>query len=203
MSNSESRKRPYLDLSSLLRSWRAGTRPAPQLDVVQWAERYRKLSKESSNGGRFITSRVEVARGPMLSATEPGVSKITLMACTQLLKTTVIENILGRFIHVDPCPILVVQPKDDAAETFSKDRLAPMIRDTKVLRDLFGEAKATDAGATLSHKQFPGGHITLVGSNSPTNLAMRPIRLLSRGARPRQHACRGNRGTQREQPAKW
>ncbi len=146
--------------------------------MVEWAEEFRKLSKESSNGGKFITSRVEVARGPMLAATEPGVSKITLMACTQLLKTTVIENILGRFIHVDPCPILGVLPKDDAAETFSKDRLAPMIRDTKVLRELFGDAKAKDAGATLTHKQFPGGHITLVGSNSPTNLAMRPIRLL-------------------------
>lgn len=146
--------------------------------MVQWAEKFRKLSKESSNGGRFITSRVEVARGPMLWATEPGVSKISLMACTQLLKTTCIENIIGRFVHVDPCPMLGVLPKDDAAETFSKDRLAPMIRDTKVLLELFGEAKATDASSTLTHKQFPGGHITLVGANSPTNLSMRPIRLL-------------------------
>lgn len=152
--------------------------PPPNLNVVDWAENFRKLSKESSNGGKFITAKVEVARGPMLWATEPGVSKITLMACTQLLKTTVIENILGRFIHLDPCPILAVLPKDDAAETFSKDRLAPMIRDSKKLLELFGEAKSRDAGATLTHKQFPGGHITLVGANSPTNLAMRPIRLL-------------------------
>ncbi|MCP1544534.1 phage terminase large subunit family protein [Methylorubrum extorquens] len=152
--------------------------PPPNLDVVEWAENFRKLSKESSNGGKFITAKVEVARGPMLWATEPGVSKMTLMACTQLLKTTVIENILGRFIHLDPCPILAVLPKDDAAETFSKDRLAPMIRDSKKLLELFGEAKSRDAGATLTHKQFPGGHITLVGANSPTNLAMRPIRLL-------------------------
>jgi phage terminase large subunit GpA-like protein len=165
-------------IDSLTRSWRRGSTPPPNLNVVEWPERHRSPSKESSNGGKFFTYRVEVARGPMLAATEPGVSTITLMACTQLLKTTVIENILGRFIHVDPCPILVVQPKDDAAETFSKDRLAPMIRDTKVLRELFGQARATDAGATLTHKQFPGGHVTLVGSNSPTNLAMRPIRLL-------------------------
>lgn len=152
--------------------------PPPNLNVVEWAEKYRRLSRESSNGGKFIVGRVEVARGPMLWATEPGVRTISLMACTQLLKTTVIENIIGRFVHLDPCPILCVFPKDDAAETFSKDRLAPMIRDTPKLRDLFGEAKATDAGATLTHKQFEGGHITLVGSNSPTNLAMRPIRLL-------------------------
>lgn len=177
--NSASPISSYLDTDSLRRAWRRGLTPPPRLNVVEWAERHRRLSKESSHGGRFITSRVEVARGPMLAATEPGVRTITLMACTQLLKTTVIENILGRFIHVEPCPILVVQPKDDAAETFSKDRLAPMIRDTRVLRELFGEARATDAGATLTHKQFPGGHITLVGSNSPTNLAMRPIRLLT------------------------
>lgn len=167
------------DLGSLAAAWIKGKTPTPDLNVVEWAERHRRLSKESSNGGRFIVSRVEVARGPMLAATEPGVSVITLMACTQLLKTTVIENILGRFMHIDPCPILVVQPKDDAAETFSKDRLAPMIRDTEVLREIFGDAKAKDSGATLTHKQFPGGHITLVGSNSPTNLAMRPIRLLT------------------------
>lgn len=146
--------------------------------MVDWAERFRKLSKESSNGGRFLVSRVEVARGPMLAVTEPGVKVITLEACTQLLKTTFIENVLGYFIHLDPGPILVVQPNDKAAETFSKDRLAPMIRDTKVLRAVFGEAKARDAGATLTHKQFPGGHVTMVGANSPTNLAMRPIRVL-------------------------
>ncbi|WP_455985339.1 phage terminase large subunit family protein [Methylorubrum extorquens] len=140
------------DTASLRSAWRRGLTPPPDLDVVQWAERYRRLSKESSNGGRFIASRVEVARGPMLWATEPGVSKITLMACTQLLKTTCIENIAGRFIHVEPCPILGVFPKDDAAETFSKDRLAPMIRDTRVLRDLFGDAKSRDSGATLTHR---------------------------------------------------
>ncbi|ACL60604.1 phage terminase large subunit family protein [Methylobacterium nodulans] len=175
--NSASPPRPS-DITSLLQAWRRGLTPPPNLNVVEWAERYRRLSKESSNGGRFIVARVEVARGPMLAATEPGVQTLTLLACTQLLKTTVIENILGRFVHVDPCPMLAVLPKDDAAETFSKDRLAPMIRDTPVLREVFGEAKARDAGATLTHKQFPGGHITLVGANSPTNLAMRPIRLL-------------------------
>ena len=176
--NSGSPTQISAEAGDLSLAWRRGLTPPPRLNVVEWAEKYRRLSKESSNGGRFITSRVEVARGPMLAATEPGVQTITLLACTQLLKTTVIENVIGRFAHLDPCPMLVIQPKDDAAETFSKDRLAPMIRDTLVLRELFGDAKAKDASSTLTHKQFPGGHITLVGSNSPTNLAMRPIRLL-------------------------
>ena len=146
--------------------------------MPEWAEKNRRLSRESSLGGRFIVSHVEVARGPMLAATEPGVRTLTVEACTQLLKTTLIENIIGRNADIDPCPMLLVYPKDDAAETFSKDRLAPMIRDTPILREVFGEGRARDAGDTLSHKQFLGGHITIVGANSPTNLAMRPIKVL-------------------------
>ena len=41
---------------------RRGKTPPPRLTVPEWAERYRRLSRESSQGGRFIVSRVEVAR---------------------------------------------------------------------------------------------------------------------------------------------
>ena len=169
------------------------------MPVPEWAEEHRVRSKESSNGGRYIVSRVEVSRGPMLAVTEPGVQTIPLQACTQLLKTTFMENVAGYFIHLDPCPILVVQPKDEAAETFSKDRLGPMIRDCRsrdgapVLRDLFRN-QARDAGNTLTHKQFPGGHITIVGANSPTNLAMRPIRVVLSDEIDKYPLSAGNQG---------
>lgn len=39
-------------------------------------------------------------------------------------------------MHLDPCPILFVQPTVDDAKSFSKERVAPMIRDTKILREL-------------------------------------------------------------------
>ena len=81
-------------------------------------------------------------------------------------------------IALAPAPILLVQPTLEMAETFSKDRLAPMLRDTPCLRGLVRDARARDSGNTLSHKSFPGGHITLAGANSPASLASRPIRLV-------------------------
>src|SRR3546814_2636403 len=72
----------------------------------------------------------------MLAVTEPGVSTITAMTATQLLKSTLIENVVGYHAHLDPCPMLVVQPKDDAAEQFSKERILPMIEATPALRRL-------------------------------------------------------------------
>src|ERR1700761_7770254 len=89
--------------------------------LPDWAETYRIVSKKSSaNPGPWRTSRVEVSRGPMLSVDEPGVEMISLMVATQLLKTAFMENVIGRIIHVDPGPTLVVYPNDDAAEAFSK-----------------------------------------------------------------------------------
>ena len=113
----------------------------------------------------------------MLSVTEPGVRIMTAMVSTQLLKTALLENIFGYHAHIDPCPILLVQPKEDAAEAFSKERIAPMIRVTPVLKEMVGTRQTRRSEDTLLYKSFPGGFLALVGAGSPDNLARRPIRV--------------------------
>lgn len=114
----------------------------------------------------------------MQAVTEPGVHTITCMVATQLLKTAFLENVFGYFAHLDPCPILLLQPKEAAAEQFSKERISPMIRVTPVLRELVGTAKTRNSDETLLFKSFPGGFLALAGAGSPDNLARRPIRVL-------------------------
>lgn len=160
---------------------RKALKPSPKLNLVEWADTYRFLSPESSSKpGRFVTSEVAAARGPMLAVTDPRVKKISIMACTQLLKTEFINNIVGYFVHQDPSPIIVMQPTSNLAKTWSKDRLSPMIRDTPVLKELIKTKKSRDSGNTIFHKSFPGGHITVIGSNSPSELASRPVRITLR-----------------------
>lgn len=135
-------------------------------------------AEAGARAGRFRTSTVEVARGPMLAVTEPGVQVLTAQVCTQLLKTTLLENIFGFFAHLDPCPMLLVQPGDTDAEGFSKERIGPMISATPVLRELVGTRKTRSAEETLTYKAFPGGFLALVGAGSPRNLARRPVRVV-------------------------
>lgn len=100
-----------------------------------------------------------------------------MMSSAQVGKTEMLLNIVGYYMDYDPSPILLLQPTLQMAEAFSKDRLAPMLRDTPSLKGCVKDARARDSGNTLLHKTFPGGHITMAGANSPASLASRPIRI--------------------------
>lgn len=183
---SESRSTPLPlppDESSKAETLRGAVRtawtPPARMSVDAWADQYRRLAKESgSSSGQWSTSKVEVARGPMKAVTEPGVHEISLMCCTQLMKTEFFNNTWGYTAHIDPGPSLLLQPKDDAAKQFSKERIGPLIKATPILRDLVAQGNGSDADAGVLYKPYPGGYLAMAGAGSPTNLASRPIRYL-------------------------
>lgn len=177
--SSENQNLTQQKIERLQLSVRKGWTPPPRISVPQWADDYRKLAKEAgSTSGNWETSTVEIARGPMLAATESGVHIITVMCCTQLMKTALLENLFGYFAHLDPCPILLLQPKEEAAEQFSKERISPLVRVTPVLRNIIGDSKQKSSKETILYKAFTGGFLALAGAGSPDNLARRPIRVL-------------------------
>lgn len=150
--------------------------PPPNLTVSQWADRFRMLSPEASaEPGRWRTDRAPHTRAIMDALTDPTVYEIVFMKSSQVAGTEVLLNTIGYAMDLDPGPMLLIQPTLDMAEAFSKDRLAPMLRDTPVLKSRV-TLNRRDASNTLLHKTFPGGHLTLAGSNSAAGLASRPIR---------------------------
>lgn len=92
--------------------------------------------------------------------------------------TELLNNFIGFHIHQDPAPMMLIQPTTKLGEDWSKDRFDTMRRDTPVIKERVKEARARDSKTTILHKDFPGGHLTIVGSNSPTDLASRPIRVV-------------------------
>ena len=103
---------------------------------------------------------------------------VTLMTSSQIGKTEIVNNIIGYYIEHDPSPMLLIMPTLEMGMAWSKDRFAPMVRDTPSLKDRVHDAKAKDSGNTILHKTFPGGHITVAGANSPASLASRPVRIV-------------------------
>tara|TARA_B100001123_G_scaffold124129_1_gene144590 strand:+ start:6407 stop:8059 length:1653 start_codon:yes stop_codon:yes gene_type:complete len=130
----------------------------------------------------------------MDAVNEVGVREVVFMTSAQIGKTEILNNILGYFVHQDPAPILFIQPTLDMAEAWSKDRLAPMIRDTDALTGLFRDAKTRNSDNTLLHKKFTGGHLTMAGANSPSSLASRPIRIVLLDEEDRYPVSAGSEG---------
>ena len=115
----------------------------------------------------------------MDACSDPAIQEVVVMAGAQLGKTEAILNIVGFHIDNDPSPILVLQPTLEMAQAFSKDRVAAgLIKSTPALRGKVKDPRARDSGNTTLHKIFPGGAITMVGANSPSGLASRPIRIV-------------------------
>lgn len=151
--------------------------PPPELTVSQWADQYRYLSTESAaDAGKWMT--LPYQREPLDSISNPVIYRVVIRAATQMLKTVTIENGIGYFAHMDPGPILVLQPRDADAKAFSKERIAPMIRDTVVLRERFSDLKSRSSSNTIEEKMFPGGMLAITSAGSPGNLARRAIRCL-------------------------
>lgn len=153
--------------------------PPPELTISEWADKFRRISPEASaEPGDWITSKAEYQREIMNSLSDPLTERVVVMTAAQVGKTEILLNTIGYFIDQDPSPILVLNPTIDMSEAFSKDRLAPMIRDTPCLASKIQDSRKRGSENTIRHKKFFGGHITLAGSNSPASLASRPIRIL-------------------------
>ena len=114
----------------------------------------------------------------MDAVNDPTVTDIVVMKSAQVGWTEVLGNVVGYFISQDPSPMLLIQPTLDMAQTWSKDRLAPMLRDTPALRGTVSDPKSKDSKNTILHKTFAGGHLSIAGANSAAGLASRPIRIL-------------------------
>ena len=61
---------------------------------------------------------------------------------------------------------MVCQPTIEDCQGYSKEEIAPMLRDTPCLHGLVSDPKSKDGNNTLLQKNFPGGTLSLVGSNS-------------------------------------
>lgn len=140
--------------------------PPKKLNLSEWADAHAYLSAESAaQEGRWRT--LPYQKGIMDAFTDPTVEIVVVMKSARVGYTKILNNVIGYHIHQDPCPIMVVQPTIEDAEGYSKEEIAPMLRDTPALRGLVSEAKSKDSNNTILSKAFPGGGLSLVGANSP------------------------------------
>lgn len=102
---------------------------------------------------------------------DPTTQKIVSMKSAQVAWTDgVIMNYVGKRIHMDPCPMIVLFPKLKTAQSFQKEKLDPAIEATPVLSEIIPVSKKRDTNNLWNHKSFPRGFLKLVTSNAPDDV---------------------------------
>lgn len=130
-------------------------------------------SKSSAMPGPWRNDKTPYLTGVMDEFCNFDTEEIALVKATQLGGTESLFNMLGWIIQQDPSPTMLVYPSDILGESISVNRFQPMLRASEPLRQRWRENDSSKL-----ELQFDGMYLTIVGSNSPANLASRPVRFL-------------------------
>lgn len=165
------------DSGRYLDQWRVNFKPTPDINpfmIRRKAERVLSAAKPTITKRRRVVAVEHIASVPVQCIEVDSPSRLFL-AGRQMVpthNTLMASAAIGYFMVQDPSSMLVVQPTVDDAKGFSKETIAPMLRDVPVLsrlvfRDVEEKGKGPkDSSATLTHKAFPGGILSLIGANS-------------------------------------
>jgi phage terminase large subunit GpA-like protein len=150
--------------------------PRPRLNVWQWADAHRFLAKgvssKSEHGdARYVSAEAPHQRGVQESFTDPEVQMTVFIGASQVAgKTEVMNNVIGYHMDYAPRSMVVMYSTIDTAEKFSKNKLTPMVEHTPCIAKIVSEQKSRSSQSTILQKQFVGGSIYIVGSNSTSSL---------------------------------
>jgi phage terminase large subunit GpA-like protein len=128
------------------------------------------LPDNNAEPGRWRTSRAPYQKGIMDSICDHRIQKITIMTSAQVGKTSMLNNAIGFYIHQNPKSIIIMHPTLKDAKDWSTFKLAPMVANTPVLNDKVAKPRARDKTNTTLRKEYAGGYLMILGSNSTSEL---------------------------------
>ena len=149
-------------------------KPPEELTVSQWAEKYRVLDERSSSmPGRWKNEMTPYLVGIMDEFNSWQTEKIIFCKPTQVGGTEALNNMICFSVAQDPAPMMIVYPTGELADSVVEQRIKPMLKASKETKKHFNSKNSSK-----KELQFDNMYISIVGSNSPSELASRPIRYL-------------------------
>jgi len=161
---------------------RAGWFPRKRKKFVEWAKSSYFLSPESAAVDVKTKWRPYPFQiGVMEALGDPNIWRVVWMKSSRVGATKILNAFVGYHIDDDPASIMVIQPTQEDAKGYSKEEIATMIRDCpdvgRHFRSVGRKSRVSDE--TILSKFFPGGKLTIVGSNIGRNFRRSSQRVLT------------------------
>ena len=149
-------------LAEVLELWK----PPPDITPSQWADEHYYLSSESSgeNAGKWLT--LPYQREILDVFGDDAYPSVTMFKSARVGYTAMLVAYIGYRIDIDPCAMLIVLPTDKDVSGFSKEFIAPMVRDVPKIAARIAPPKSRTSDNTITRKAFRGGYAQMIGAVS-------------------------------------
>lgn len=174
MAKSKLRRIRKFEAPAYIQSALTSLEPPEDITVSEWAEKYRYLDTRTSDvSGPWNNDKTPYLCGIMDEVLNYETEEVVFVKPTQVGGTEAILNIVGRIIHEDPGPTMIVYPNSELADSIKRNRIDPMIENSPPLRERYHANESS-----VSELQFDSMYLCLAGSNSPSQVASRPTKNL-------------------------
>lgn len=156
-------------------------KPPPPPDITRWCEQNIVFDDRSPIKGPFRISRFPFLREihEVLSPEHP-CQEVTVRGSAQIGKTvSIIQPTLGQWFEYTSLDALVVHPTTTAAKEWVMNKWLPMRRDTRALRDIFGDGRGENSDTLLNQETLRrNGSLKVTSAGSPADLTGTSRRLV-------------------------
>lgn len=142
------------------------------MSSVEWANKYRFMAPEqTARPGKYKDAPTPWIKYMLAAMDDPKVRKIICLKSAQAAWTDgAWNNYLFKRTHLEPCPVVLLFPKEKTIRKYRDQKYDPSIRATPVLRELVDVSTSKSSGNRLDFIRFPGGFLALAASNAPDNI---------------------------------
>ncbi len=154
-------------------AWIRGWTIAPQLSLSEWADQHRQIAKGAgSEPGQWRTARNPILREIMDSLSDHSpVRVVDFKKSAQIGATEVGINWVGYVIERGLDSMIVAQPVKDLARSWSTSKFEPAVA-------LMPDLESCITSDNTLEKQFPGGTLWVIWTNSSNQLRQRTARFV-------------------------
>lgn len=145
--------------------------PRTRRDVADWAEAERIMPPSDPIPGPWRYAITPYWREVCEAWTDRDVRRIVCMKSAQIGWTQgVIVNVLGHIAAENPSPTLVMFPREKSAKDFIREKFDPLIEWSPCLAHLATTKRRTSQASTTLQRNFAGGWIKFVGSQTASDV---------------------------------
>ena len=153
--------------------------PKERLTGSQWANQHGWIARSSgaAEGGPYSTNRAPYLTEILDVICDERHNDVIFNKPAQVGFTELLNQAVGFCIDHDPSGLIVIQPNDGMAKSWMKERIDPMLAESRRLRGAIrSEGGRRTSDDTMQRKVFRGGWLVAVGANAPSGLRSRPAR---------------------------